>query len=88
MVFAVSEGDVLGWLSPAVVVALLLAVSATVAFASVESRHPDPLIRVNPAAAAQPARRQHVYRLGQLAGRFVDAGKAGMDRSLPGPDGG
>lgn len=47
VVFAVSEGDVLGWLSPAVVVALLLAVSATVAFASVESRHPDPLIRVN-----------------------------------------
>jgi hypothetical protein len=25
---------------------------------------------------------------GQLAGRFVDAGKAGMDRSLPGLDGG
>ena len=47
VVFAVSEGNVLGWLSPAVVAALLLAVSATVAFAFVESRHPDPLIRAN-----------------------------------------
>jgi EmrB/QacA subfamily drug resistance transporter len=47
VVFAVSEGDVSGWLSPAVVAALLLAVSAAVVFAFVESRHPDPLIRAN-----------------------------------------
>jgi hypothetical protein len=45
VVFAVSQGSVLGWLSPAVLAALLLAVSATVAFAFVEGRHPDPLIR-------------------------------------------
>jgi EmrB/QacA subfamily drug resistance transporter len=44
LVFAVSQADVLGWFSPAVVAALLLAVSATIAFAFVESHHPDPLI--------------------------------------------
>jgi predicted MFS family arabinose efflux permease len=47
VVFAVSQGSVLGWSSPAVSAALLLAVSATVGFAFVESRHPDPLIRAN-----------------------------------------
>jgi EmrB/QacA subfamily drug resistance transporter len=47
VVFAVSQANDLGWSSPAVAAALLLAVGATVAFAFVESRHPDPLIRAN-----------------------------------------
>jgi MFS family permease len=47
VVFAVSQGDVMGWSSPAVVAALLLAVAAAVAFTLVERRHPDPLIRTS-----------------------------------------
>jgi EmrB/QacA subfamily drug resistance transporter len=45
VVFAVSEADVLGW--ECALAALLLAVSATVGFAVVESHHPDPLLRPN-----------------------------------------
>ncbi len=47
VVFVVSQGSVLGWSSSAVAATLVLAVSATVGFAFVESRHPDPLIRAN-----------------------------------------
>ncbi|MDT7643508.1 MAG: hypothetical protein QOC75_508 [Pseudonocardiales bacterium] len=47
VVFAVSQANDADWLSPAVVAALLVAVSATVAFAFVEKRQPDPLIRAN-----------------------------------------
>jgi EmrB/QacA subfamily drug resistance transporter len=47
VVFAVSQGDVMGWSSPAVVAALLLTVAAAVAFTLVERRHPDPLVRTS-----------------------------------------
>jgi EmrB/QacA subfamily drug resistance transporter len=47
LVFAVSQANAPDWLSPAVVVALVLAVCAAVAFAFVEKRHPDPLIRAD-----------------------------------------
>ncbi len=46
LVFAVSQADVLGWTSPAVLGALLLAGAGGAAFAAVERRHPDPLVRV------------------------------------------
>jgi EmrB/QacA subfamily drug resistance transporter len=45
LVFAVSQGYVLGWSSPAVLAALAGAVAAGVAFAAVERRHPEPLVR-------------------------------------------
>ncbi len=45
LVFAVSQGYVLGWTSPAVLVALALAAAAGTAFAAVERRHPEPLVR-------------------------------------------
>jgi predicted MFS family arabinose efflux permease len=44
LVFAVSQGDVLGWTSPAVLGALTLAAAAGAAFAAVERRHPEPLV--------------------------------------------
>src|SRR6202043_262350 len=46
LVFAVSQADVLGWASPAVLGALLLAAGGGAAFPVVERRHPDPLVRV------------------------------------------
>jgi MFS family permease len=45
VVFAVSQGDVLGWTSLPVLGALAAAVAAGLAFAAAESRHPEPLIR-------------------------------------------
>jgi hypothetical protein len=45
VVFAVSQGGAVGWTSPAVLGAAALAGLAAVAFAVVESRHGDPLIR-------------------------------------------
>ncbi len=45
-VFAVSEGDTFGWLSPAVLGAAVVAVAAGAAFAVAETRHPEPLIRL------------------------------------------
>jgi EmrB/QacA subfamily drug resistance transporter len=45
LVFAVSQVDVLGWTSPVVLAALLLAAAAGIAFVAAERRHPDPLIR-------------------------------------------
>jgi EmrB/QacA subfamily drug resistance transporter len=44
LVFAVSQGDVLGWTSAAVLGALALSAAAGAAFAVVERHHPDPLI--------------------------------------------
>jgi EmrB/QacA subfamily drug resistance transporter len=47
IVFAVSQGVVLGWSSPLVIAAAVAAVAATAAFAKAEARHPDPLIRLS-----------------------------------------
>ena len=44
LVFAVSEGNTLGWASPAVIGTALLAVLAVIAFAVAEARHSQPLI--------------------------------------------
>jgi EmrB/QacA subfamily drug resistance transporter len=45
VVFAVSQGVVLGWTSPLVIAAILTAVAATAGFFKNEARHPEPLIR-------------------------------------------
>jgi EmrB/QacA subfamily drug resistance transporter len=45
LVFAVSEIAALGWASPVVLVALVLAVTSGAAFLAAERRHPDPLVR-------------------------------------------
>jgi EmrB/QacA subfamily drug resistance transporter len=47
IVFAVSQGVVLGWTSPLVIAAVVIAAAATAAFAKAETRHPDPLIRLS-----------------------------------------
>jgi EmrB/QacA subfamily drug resistance transporter len=47
LVFAVSQGYVLGWASPAVLGALAVAAAAGTAFAAVERRHPEPLVRAD-----------------------------------------
>jgi EmrB/QacA subfamily drug resistance transporter len=44
-VFAVSQAGVLGWTSPVLLGALVLAVVAAAVFAAVERHHPDPLVR-------------------------------------------
>ncbi len=44
-VFAVSEGTQFGWTSPLIIVAILAAVAAAIAFGKAEARHPEPLIR-------------------------------------------
>jgi MFS family permease len=53
MIFAVTSGPRLGWLSTVTVGAGLLAVAATGAFVAVERRHADPL--VPPSVVARPA---------------------------------
>ena len=45
IVFAVSQGAVLGWTSPLVIGAVVIAAAATAVFARAETRHPEPLIR-------------------------------------------
>ena len=45
VVFAVSQGDVLGWTSLPVLGAVVAAVVAAVAFTAAEASHPEPLIR-------------------------------------------
>src|SRR5690348_10021745 len=45
VVFAISQGVVLGWSSPLVVAAAVAAAAATAAFLHAETRHPQPLIR-------------------------------------------
>ncbi len=47
IVFAVSQGVVLGWTSPLVIAAVVIAAAATAAFAKAEARHPEPLIRLS-----------------------------------------
>jgi EmrB/QacA subfamily drug resistance transporter len=44
LVFAVSQANVLGWVSPAILAALALFVISAVAFVLVERRHRDPLV--------------------------------------------
>jgi EmrB/QacA subfamily drug resistance transporter len=46
-VFAVSEGDVFGWVSLPVLGSAVAAVAAGLAFALAEAHHPEPLIRLN-----------------------------------------
>jgi EmrB/QacA subfamily drug resistance transporter len=46
LVFAVSQVEILGPASPAVLLALAAAVTAVAGFAVVERRHPDPLVRL------------------------------------------
>jgi EmrB/QacA subfamily drug resistance transporter len=45
VVFAVSQGVVLGWTSPLVIAAIVIAAVATAGFMKAEARHPEPLIR-------------------------------------------
>ncbi|HLI35870.1 MAG TPA: MFS transporter [Streptosporangiaceae bacterium] len=45
-VFAVSEGNVLGWLSPGVLAAAAASIAAGTGFVAAEQRHPEPLIRL------------------------------------------
>src|SRR6478736_9537682 len=45
VVFAVSQGVVLGWTSPLVIAAAVAAAAAAAAFLRAETRHPQPLIR-------------------------------------------
>ncbi len=47
IVFAVSQGVVLGWTSPLVIAAVVIAAAAAAGFARAEARHPDPLIRLS-----------------------------------------
>jgi EmrB/QacA subfamily drug resistance transporter len=47
IVFAVSQGVVLGWTSPLVIAAVVIAAMATVAFGKAETKHPEPLIRLS-----------------------------------------
>ena len=44
-VFAVSQGVVLGWTSPLVIAAIVVAAAAIAVFMKAETRHPQPLIR-------------------------------------------
>ncbi|HWG15915.1 MAG TPA: MFS transporter [Streptosporangiaceae bacterium] len=46
-VFAVSEGNVFGWLSPVVLGSAVVAVAAGLGFALAEAHHPEPLIRLD-----------------------------------------
>ncbi|HEU5388102.1 MAG TPA: MFS transporter [Streptosporangiaceae bacterium] len=45
VVFAISQGVVLGWSSPLVIAAVVVAAAAAATFAKAETRHPEPLIR-------------------------------------------
>jgi EmrB/QacA subfamily drug resistance transporter len=47
IVFAVSQGVVLGWTSPLVIAAVATAAVATAAFMKAETKHPEPLIRLS-----------------------------------------
>jgi EmrB/QacA subfamily drug resistance transporter len=47
VVFAVSQGVVLGWTSPLVIAAVATAAVAAVAFTRAETRHPEPLVRLS-----------------------------------------
>src|SRR5450631_3575543 len=45
LVFAVSQGDALGWASPAILASFALSCICAAAFLFVERHHPDPLVR-------------------------------------------
>jgi len=45
VVFAVSQGVVLGWTSPLVIAAVVVAAATAAVFMKAETRHPEPLIR-------------------------------------------
>jgi MFS family permease len=45
VVFAVSQGVALGWTSPLVIAAVVVAAVATAGFMKAEARHPEPLVR-------------------------------------------
>jgi MFS family permease len=45
IVFAVSQGVVLGWSSPLVILAVVVAAGATAGFMRAEAKHPEPLVR-------------------------------------------
>jgi EmrB/QacA subfamily drug resistance transporter len=47
IVFAVSQGVVLGWMSPLVIAAVVIAALTVVGFARAEASHPEPLIRLS-----------------------------------------
>jgi EmrB/QacA subfamily drug resistance transporter len=47
IVFAVSQGVVLGWTSPLVIAAVVIAAATTAAFVKAETRHPEPLVRLS-----------------------------------------
>ena len=47
IVFAVSQGVVLGWTSPLVIAAVVAAAIAAVAFGKAETKHPEPLVRLD-----------------------------------------
>jgi EmrB/QacA subfamily drug resistance transporter len=47
LVFAVSQGVALGWTSPLVIAAVVIAAATLAGFALAEARHPEPLIRPN-----------------------------------------
>jgi EmrB/QacA subfamily drug resistance transporter len=47
LVFAVSQGDALGWASPAILASFALSCVSAVAFWFVERHHPDPLVRAD-----------------------------------------
>ena len=47
LVLAVSQGVVLGWTSPLVIGAIVIAAATLAAFGLAEARHPEPLIRPN-----------------------------------------
>ena len=47
LVFALSQGDALGWASPAVLASLALSCICAAAFTLVERHHPDPLVRAD-----------------------------------------
>ena len=47
VVFAVSQGVVLGWTSPLVIAATITAAAATAVFMRAETNHPEPLIRLS-----------------------------------------
>ena len=47
IVFAVSQGVVLGWTSPLVLAAIVVAAAATAGFVRAEARHPEPLVRLS-----------------------------------------
>ena len=57
-VFGISQGDVLGWTSPLVLGAAVIAVAAAACFVVAETRHPGAARPAPPAAPPRPAQRR------------------------------